>query len=257
MKKSILIKIFIVTWLLVPAAAFAFHFGQGEYYQARDRAGSVITEAEALKNQEDWLAAADKYAEAIKELPIENVNEKKRLELEQAKARMRGGEILEGMDQIDAIIAEIETPEDQQETELLAAARHEFGMASYYSAWIMRVEGATEQEWKPEVERARQQFRLLAEEAETSPVSAIDADTHKENLEAAIRLEQMDLSELRAKPLPKNCNCNCNGKSLSQQKRKQAQSRQGKGKGQGEGDARQEVQESQGAGLSERDGSGS
>jgi hypothetical protein len=78
----------------------------------------------------------------------------------------------------------------------------------------MRLEGATAEEWTAETEHARQNFRLLAEEA-TGPALRVG---YEKNLEATIRLERMDLSELQGLPLPKQCQgCkNCSQKCRSQ-----------------------------------------
>ena len=143
------------------------------------------------------------------------------------------------------------------------AVRHEIAMTGYHTAWLMRLEGAAAEEWKPEAERARQHFRLLAEQAKT----AGDEPTafHK-NLEATIRLEQMDLSELRARPLPRRCPNPNRCRNLSQRKRKQCQSRcnspgkkkgKGKKKKKGPSDIRKKIKKQNGAGLNRRQGSGS
>src|SRR5690606_8609296 len=68
-----------------------------------------------------------------------------------------------------------------------------------------------------EIESARQTFRMLAEQAEAAGDIAA-AKRHSEDLEAAIRLARMHLSELEALALPSQCKgckggqCNCKGK---------------------------------------------
>ncbi|MEN6451692.1 MAG: hypothetical protein ABFC96_14465, partial [Thermoguttaceae bacterium] len=133
---------------------------------------------------------------------------------------------------------------------LVNQAAGELAESSYYAAWIMRLEGATPDEWKPEAERARQQYRLLAERADVDKDAT--SELFQRNLEATIRLEQMDFNTLLAKPLPKKC-CNC--KNLSQRKRKQCQSQCKKPGGKKEKDARKEI--NNGAGLNQREGTGS
>jgi hypothetical protein len=87
--------------------------------------------------------------------------------------------------------------------------------AQYYAGWLMRLEGATTQEWLAETEQSRQNFRLLAEQTEKDTVIS---EGYRKNLEAVIRLERMDLSELQGLPLPKQCQgCkNCSQKCRSQ-----------------------------------------
>jgi hypothetical protein len=147
---------------------------------------------------------------------------------------------------------------------IVEQATDELARSSYYAAWIMRLEGAAPDEWKPEAERARQQYRLLAERAESrlslressAGGDAADAGLFKRNLEATIRLEQMDLSTLLARPLPKKC-CNC--KNLSQRKRKQCQAQcKAGGKKEDKQDIRKVIKKQQtGAGINRREGTGS
>ena len=61
----------------------------------------------------------------------------------------------------------------------LAEAREAYANAQYYWTWLMRVEGYTREEWEPEVEVARQTYRLLAERADDRGDSA-SAKTHME-----------------------------------------------------------------------------
>jgi hypothetical protein len=82
----------------------------------------------------------------------------------------------------------------------------------------MRLEGAQADEWLQPVESARQNFRLLAEEARDEKAT----EDYEKNLEATIRLARMDLSELQGMPLPKFCS-GC--KNVSQKCRSQCQSK--------------------------------
>jgi hypothetical protein len=97
-------------------------------------------------------------------------------------------------------------------------ARGALASAQYYAGWLMRLEGAPSEEWLQPVENARQNFRLLAEETK----DARTARDYEKNLEAAIRLARMDLSELQGMPLPKFCS-GC--KNVSQKCRSQCQSK--------------------------------
>ncbi len=242
----------ILVWLLAPVAIIAWHYGPGQDLLERDRAGSLTRSAEAAAAQSRWEPAAARFAEAGRALPEDDRAARRRLRLAEACSRIQAGEMIEGQEQLEALLGELEKQPDD-DPPLLTSVRHELATASYYAAWLMRLEGATAEEWKPEAERARQQFRLLAE----LPRHAEDgrAERFKKNLEATIRLEQMDLSTLKAKPLPKDCPC-C--KNLSQRKRKQCQSRcRRRKKGEEEEDARQLIKQTRAAGLNEREGTGS
>jgi len=67
--------------------------------------------------------------------------------------------------------------------------------------WLMRLEGLDATKWEPEIESARQNYRLLAETSDTTG-KVTEAKKHQENLEAAIRLARLDLSDLQGLPLP-------------------------------------------------------
>jgi hypothetical protein len=84
---------------------------------------------------------------------------------------------------------------------MLAEARESLANAKYYLTWLMRLEGQPREVWEPEIESSRQTYRLLAEIAQKSQ----DADSlkrHQEDLESAIRLARMELSDLQGLPLP-------------------------------------------------------
>jgi len=241
-------RTFLVVWLLAPVAILGLHYGPGQRQLARDRASDPLRAAEAAAAAEQWEQAASLYRQALDTLPEADQRERNRLELAQAQARIYAGEMIEGQEQLTKLLQRLED-DFQGDAALKTSVTHELATASYYTAWLMRLEGATAEEWMPEAERARQQFRLLAEKTEADDGQA---DAFRKNLEATIRLEQMDLDALKARPLPKKCG-NC--KNLSQRKRKQCQSRcKGPGKPK---DARQKIQQSRGATLGKREGSGS
>ncbi len=254
---------FMIVWFLIPVGLMAWHFGPGQEQLARDKAAVSLRQAEAAEASRDWASAALLYGQAAADLPEGDHAQRNRLTLLQARSRIRNGEILEGQEQIEKLLAAVKSEVkddsasgDKATVALTTDAFNELAMAGYYAAWIMRLEGATSEEWKPEAEKARQLFRFLAEQAQQSGDS--DAATYERNLENTIDLEQMDLNTLRAKPPPKNCNCNC--RNLSQRKRKQCQSRSPGKKPQ---QAKQQEEDKKlretihSAGIGESEGSGS
>jgi hypothetical protein len=243
-------------WLVAPVLAMAWHYGPGQGSLARDEADLLIRSAEAAAVKGDWEMAAGLYAQAITHLPADDQAARQRLRLEQARARALAGELVDALDELDSLLGAVEP-----DSPLATVVRHELAVCNYHAAWLMRLEGAAPDEWKPAAEQARQCFRLLAERAVRA---GTDAEAHLRNLEATIRLEQMDLSALLAKPPPKNCPKCC--RSLSQRKRKQSQSRcEGEGqkqeqmaqKNRGPDDVRKEIKKVNSAGIHERSGSGS
>jgi hypothetical protein len=195
------------TWAIVPVAVFALHMGTGQELMARDRAGSHLKAAIAAEEAEDYATAAEEYAAAKNELPEIAKAERARLALAEARARIYTDHLVEGESQLETLLTEQLALPDP-DNKLINETRDALGTAAYFTAWQMRLEGAPADEWKPETEKARQQFRLLAETAQTSNDKEL-ADAATKNDEQVIRLERMDLSELQGLPLPKKC-CKCN-----------------------------------------------
>jgi hypothetical protein len=201
-------------WAIVPVAVFALHMGAGHDLLARDRAGSHLKAALAAEQAEDYATAADEYAAARNDLPEIAVAERSRLALAEARARVYTDRLIEGEGELETLIDQLNNPSargdlsDTEAAKLTTEARDALGTAAYFAAWQMRLEGAAPDEWKPETEKARQQFRLLAETAQASGDKDL-AESATKNDEQVIRLERMDLSELQGLPLPKKC-CKCN-----------------------------------------------
>jgi hypothetical protein len=91
--------------------------------------------------------------------------------------------------------------DDRADSHLLAEARDALSNSQYYMTWLMRLEGQPRELWEPEIDAARQTYRLLAEQADAKG-NAESAKKHREDLESTIRLARMDLSELQGLPLP-------------------------------------------------------
>ena len=83
-------------------------------------------------------------------------------------------------------------------------AREALANVQYYMTWLMRLEGLGADEWEPEIESARQTYRLLAEQAEAAGDQTA-AKRHREDLESAIRLARLDVGELQGLDIPTQC----------------------------------------------------
>jgi hypothetical protein len=188
-------------WLLVPVALLAYHFGPGQTNLQRDAAARQIAAAEKAEQHEDWAAAMQAYALALNQIPKQDAKRRNEVRLAHAKARMYSGEIVEATGDLKTLLAEM--PGEDGDGAAQDEVRATLGVAEYYTGWLMRLEGATAAEWTPEVDTARQQFRLLSEDHLGSDEAG--ARGYQEQLEAAVRLARLDLSELRGVPLPKFC----------------------------------------------------
>ncbi|MGD9645654.1 MAG: hypothetical protein AB7U73_08075 [Pirellulales bacterium] len=208
--------ILLSAWLLVPAGVAAYHYGPGQQRVLVDGAAIQLRAADEHVAAGEWNQAIAAYDEAISLLPAERADASRRARLARAKAKFEVGRLPEAYDELTELVAEV-TPDESAPVEFKSAARDALASAQYYLTWLMRLEGEPRELWEPEIEAARQNYRLLAEEAVAAGETEA-AETHSQDLEAAIRLARMDLSELQALPLPKQCcgccsgQCKCKGK---------------------------------------------
>src|SRR5690349_9402655 len=207
-------KLLLFVWLLLPAGAAAYHYGPGQDHLRVDRAATAADRAEQLANDaralaakqgdcaaaELWSQAASAYSEALEELPKDCAKDARTLRLERAKALMFCSKLPDAHAELVDLVEELDG-DPTVEPKLLADARGALANAQYYRTWLMRLEGATAEEWEPEIEASRQNYKWIAEQAERTGDKLL-AKANQEDLEAAIRLARMDLAELQGLPLP-------------------------------------------------------
>jgi hypothetical protein len=203
------LRLFLLTgWLLAALGVGVYHLGAGPEKMKLDVAATRLTEAEAAAKAEDFAEAIEKYDLALAALPTDRKDDARKIRLEKAKAQMLAKKLPEAHADLKVLVDEL-TAEPNADAKLLADARSTLANAQYYTTWLMRLEGLGATEWEPEIDAARQNYKLLAEQA-TDPAAAQKAS---EDLEAAIRLARMELSDLQAMPLPKQCKGCCSCKS--------------------------------------------
>ena len=236
-------KLLFCLWLLTPIGLLAYHYGPGQTNIARDAAASQLALAGSYELKEDWRQAMSAYTDALTKIPASDRDTRWQVRLAQAKARMQTGELPEAISDLESLLSEME--KEKAPAEKIADVRANLAQGDYYAGWLMRLEGAKTEEWMVQVDNARQNFRLLAEDALKADPKA--AKTHQENLEATIRLARMDLTELQGMPLPKNCQ---GAKNVSQKCRSQCECKNKK-------PAEKETKDARGAGTGERPPGGS
>ncbi|MEA3211112.1 MAG: hypothetical protein QOE70_4169 [Chthoniobacter sp.] len=236
-------RILLCCWLLTPVILLAYHYGPGQSGLARDEAAQQIARATSLEQSADWRGALAAYSEALAKLPADDRDARWQVRLAQSKARMHVGELPEANNDLENLLAEMQkggaTPKATEEV------RANLATGQYYAGWLMRLEGASTEEWTVQTDSARQHFRLLAEDKLAAGAPA--AKSYQEDLEATIRLARMDLTELQGLPLPKMCQ-GC--KNVSQKCRGQCQAKAKK-------PAEKEPKDARKAGTGERPRGGS
>ena len=204
----------IALWLTLPVAAYAYHMGPGQEHMRLDEVAALIESADfhvaeaeriaAIDGDEaaveEWTSAEADYAEALDLMPAERVPEIRRLKLERAKAQMFIAKLPIANGTLAGMVTELQD-DPTADPELLADVQRTFATSQYYMTWLQRLEGAPREEWEPRIDSARQTFKLLASRAEAG-TNQRKTEEAREDLESAIRLARMDLSELQGLPLP-------------------------------------------------------
>lgn len=190
----------IVGWLLVPVVVAAYHYGPGQERLRLDDVAGVLRAADAHVAAEEWAEAAERYDEALRLLPADRTAEARRIRLERAKAQLLARKLPEAHQDLKALVDELKA-DPQADPKVLAETRSTLANSQYYMTWLMRLEGQPRDLWEPEIEAARQTYRLLAEQSRSAG-NATASRKHQEDLESAVRLARMDLGELQGLPLP-------------------------------------------------------
>lgn len=209
-------KLILILWLLTPVAAAAYHLGPGQDRMRLDDAAAAMAEGREhvrralavaasdgqLAAKNEWAQADEAFELALELLPDERVDERRRVRLERAKAQMMISKLPEANAELSSLVDELVAAQDDEDVdpELLRDARRAYANSQYYVTWLMRLEGAAREEWEPEIEAARQTFKLIAEAA--ADESDAELARAREDLESAVRLARMDLTELQGLPLP-------------------------------------------------------
>jgi tetratricopeptide (TPR) repeat protein len=194
-------KILLVGWLVLPVGAWAYHEGPGQDRVALEATDGVMAAAHLAASDGDWKLAIREYEAALESLPKDpdayDARIAQRLQIELNKARMQSQGLIEARDELATLVEQMQA-EDGADPELLRDARQALARAQFYKTWLMRLEGLDRKVWEPEIEAARQNWRLLAEQA----VSESEKALHQEDLEAAVRLARMEMEDLQGLPLP-------------------------------------------------------
>jgi uncharacterized membrane protein YccC len=194
-------NILLVTWLLLPIGAWAYHEGPGQDRQKLEQMDATIVAAHADAAAGRWRDAVRGYEEALKQLPKDadaiDPRVQQRLQIELAKARMQSSGLGDARMELETLVDQL-SGEPKSDPAVLRDARQALARAQFFTTWLMRLEGLPRETWEPEIEAARQNWRWLAEQ----PGDAKQALAHQGDLEAAIRLERMQIEDLQGLPLP-------------------------------------------------------
>lgn len=206
---------FLCLWILAAPVAAAYHYVAGPEHLQRETVNAHLNTAAKLSQEELWAPAVQHFQQALEQLPAEAIAEQRQVRLDLALARMKASQLPEAHAELKSLLDEV-LAEPNRDAKFEARVREGMASAQFYMTWLMRLEGAPREEWEPEIESARQNFRILTEQALASDKDGSSkdgsADKLQENLESSIRLARMDLSDLQGLPLPCQCKGCCSGK---------------------------------------------
>lgn len=199
-------NILLVGWLMLPVAAWAFHEGPGQDLKALETMDAVLVAAHDAAASGRFDEAVRKYEEALTKLPKNPDATPKvvvqRLQVELNKARMQARGLPEAREELEALVDQLSEdagdPAKAVDPAVLRDARQALARAQFFTTWLMRLEGLQREEWEPEIEAARQNWRLLAEQT----TDAKEAAQHRADLESAVKLARLDIEDLQGLPLP-------------------------------------------------------
>ena len=188
----------VVLWSLLLIPAWAYHEGPGQDGMKLDEVDQILARATERAQEGEWALAAEAYEEALETLPTGYEGLEFEIRLGRDKAWIQSSKLPEAHGDLLSLVEDLQ---GAGRDTLLAEAREALANAQYYMAWLMRAEGRRREEWEPEVDAARQQYKLLAQEAQATGDGELLAES-KENLEAAIKFLWMSDKELQGLPLP-------------------------------------------------------
>lgn len=189
------IRILLATlWLLVPLGIAAYHYGPGQQQLALDQTEDYLAQAREAVSDEEWGEAIEAYQKALSKLPKGEKNTSRRIQLEIAKAKMQNAALPEARKELVGLVSEIN--DDPHASEALKEdALSTLANARYYMTYLMKLEGLPASDWEPEIEAARQEYKLLAQTGKNRA-------KHQLDLDAAIRLARAEPTELYGLPIP-------------------------------------------------------
>lgn len=158
-------KTLILLWMLFPVGVAAYHFNAGPKQMLRAQAHQRLLQIRQLEQQAEpaLQEILEQYDRLVEDLPPdENPRVLHEIRLAQAKARLEMLDLSTAIDDLTRLLQETAVAYGEN-ARLTRGVREILGKAHYYATWVLKMNGAAEDEWRPFAERARQLFRYLAE----------------------------------------------------------------------------------------------
>lgn len=165
-------KLFTLLWLLFPVAVLYYHFNDGQNQIAMEKAGAHAAKIRALEDakEPDWALIIEEYDRLTTELPPGEVLTRHQIRLAKAKARLEMLDVAGSIADLTELLQESATTHGD-DAKITRAIREMLGKAHYYATYLLKTNGAAEEEWRPYAERTRQIFRYLAEHQDSAALA--------------------------------------------------------------------------------------
>jgi hypothetical protein len=161
-------KFFTLLWLLCPVAAVYYHFNEGQKELARIQARKHVEQIGELEHSKepDWATIIEEYDKLSAELPkTEAPLVRHQIRLAKSKAQLELLDVAGSIEELTNLLRETAQTHGE-DAKITRATREILGKANYYATYLLKTNGAAEEEWRPFAERTRQIFRFLAEHQE-------------------------------------------------------------------------------------------
>jgi len=158
-------KTLVLLWMLFPVGVAAYHFNVGPKQMLREQAYRRLVEIRQLERQAepDWQLILEQYDRLVEDLPPdEDPRVYHEIRLAQGRARLEMLDLATAIDDLTRLLQETAAAYGEN-ARLTRGVRETLGKAHYYATWVLKMNNAAEDEWRPFAERARQLFRYLAE----------------------------------------------------------------------------------------------
>lgn len=164
----------VLVWLLIPVGLVAYHYDKGPRHIQQEKAHAFLRGIRRMELQKDpdWEEILARYDRLAGMLPWgEDPIVLREIRLAKAKARLECLDLAQAIEDLDVLLPEVANAYGDQ-APITRATREAMGKAQYLAAWVLKGALASEQEWRPHAERARQSFRYLAEHEDPAAFEA-------------------------------------------------------------------------------------
>jgi hypothetical protein len=175
-------KFFTLLWLLCPVAALYYHFNEGQNQIAREKARTRVEAIRVLERakEPDWALILEEYDKLSAELPKdERPLVRHQIRLAKSKARLELLDVAGAIEDLTDLLREAAQTHGE-DAAITRAVREMLGKAHYYATYLLKTNGAAEEEWRPFAERTRQIFRFLAEHQEPGALARYEQRVSEE-----------------------------------------------------------------------------